>query len=134
MYRSGFYYLLDKFPVLDSIKKDLEGIEMSSDVKQIMEWDTYPTYQGYLDMMNNFQILYPDICQVINFGTSVENRLLLTAKISDSVNVRKNKPQFFYSSSAHGNELTGYVLMLRLIDTLCKGYGSDPKITFLLNT
>ena len=119
------------FEVIDPLK-DLEGIEMGSDIRQIMEWDTYPTYQGYLDMMNNFQVLYPDICQVINFGTTVQNRQLLTVKISDSVSVRKNKPQFFYSSSAHGDELTGYVLMLRLIDTLCKGYGLDPKITFLL--
>ena len=119
------------FEVIDPFK-NLEGFQMSSDIMQIMEWDTYPTYQGYLDMMNNFQVLYPDICQLINFGTTVESRQLLTVKISDSVSVRKDKPQFFYSSSAHGNELTGYVLMLRLIDTLCKGYGSDPKITYLL--
>ena len=34
-----------------------------------------------------------------------------------------------YTSSMHGGETAGYVLMLRLIDTLLSGYGITPKIT-----
>ena len=32
----------------------------------------------------------------------------------------------------HGDEITGYVTMLRLIDTLAKGYGIVPQFTYLL--
>ena len=43
------------------------------------------------------------------------------------------KPRFLYTSSIHGDELTGYVLMLHLIDYLLSGYGSDQRITSMLN-
>jgi hypothetical protein len=33
----------------------------------------------------------------------------------------------------HGDETTGYILMLHLIDSLLSGYGSVPRITNLLN-
>ena len=44
------------------------------------------------------------------------------------------EPQFLYTSSIHGDETTGYVLMLHLIDYLLSGYGTDPTITNLINT
>ncbi len=119
------------FEVLKSIE-NINGIKTSDDIKSIMEWDTYPSYNAYQTMMNSFQTLYPNICKNVNFGNTVQDRELLCVIISDSVNFRKNKPRFFYSSSTHGDELTGYVMMLRLIDTLLKGYGTNPKITYLV--
>jgi len=38
-----------------------------------------------------------------------------------------------YTSSMHGDELTGYVLMLRLIDSLLSTYGTNPRVTNLVN-
>lgn len=103
------------------------------DIKGINEWDFYPTYQAYLDMMNQFASQYPSLCQIVNIGTSQEGRQILMARISDNVATKEAEPQFLYTSSIHGDELTGYILTLRLINYLLSNYGTDPKVTNLVN-
>jgi murein tripeptide amidase MpaA len=107
-------------------------VKMSDNINEISAWDVYPTYDGYIAMMTNFATTYPNLCRIVNIGTTVSGRALLFAVISDSVNFRKPKPRFMYSSSIHGDEITGYVSMLRLIDTLLSGNGTNPKITDLV--
>ncbi|MCX6158083.1 MAG: M14 family zinc carboxypeptidase [Ignavibacteriae bacterium] len=111
---------------------DGENIITTDDLKQIAAWDVYPTYPAYVTMMNNFATAYPNLCRIVNFGTTGQGRQMLCAVISDSVQFRKPKPRFMYSSSMHGDETTGYVLMLRLIDTLLSGNGNNATITNLV--
>jgi len=96
-------------------------------------WNFYPTYQQYLDFMAGFATSYPAICRLDTIGTSVQGRLLLAVKISDSVQFERGKPQFLYTSSIHGDETTGYVLMMHLIDYLLSNYGTDQRITDMVN-
>ena len=107
--------------------------EMSSVIADIQAWDVYPTYDGYVSMMNQFAIDHPSLCTVQNIGNSVQGRQLLVAKLSANVNVEEDEPEVFYTSTMHGNETTGYVLMLRLIDSLLTGYGVDPEVTYILD-
>ncbi len=97
------------------------------------DWDYYPTYQQYVAMMEQFAEDYPELCEVVNFGQTVENRDLLAIHISNNLGVDENEPEFFYTSTMHGDEVTGYVLMLRLIDYLLTNYGSDDKVTNLVD-
>jgi hypothetical protein len=83
--------------------------------------------------MYSFQSNYPNICKIIDAGTTVQGRKILFAKISDNVDIREPEPQFMYTSTMHGDETTGYVLMLRLIDSLLTSYGSNSRITNLIN-
>ncbi len=108
--------------------------EMSSSVKEARAWDSYPTYDAYIAMMNQFAIDYPDLCVIVDIGNSVQGRDLLFAKISDNVNVEEDEPEVMYTSSMHGDEITGYVLMLHLIDSLLTGYGNDSLITRLVDS
>jgi 5-hydroxyisourate hydrolase-like protein (transthyretin family) len=107
--------------------------EMSDNPDDIKSWDVYPTYDGYIAMMNQFASMYPSLCTIIDAGTTTQGRKILFAKISDNVSTREPEPQFMFSSSMHGDEITAYVLMLRLIDSLLTSYGSDPRITNLIN-
>lgn len=100
---------------------------------EIMEWDVYPTYDGYVAMMNQFAATYPNLCRIVNAGTTVQGRQILFAVISDNVNTPEAEPKFMYTSTMHGDETTGYVLMLRLIDYLLTQYPSNPKISNLVN-
>jgi hypothetical protein len=109
------------------------GIRMTDNPAQVLDWDYYPTLGAYVALMNSFAANYPSLCTIVNIGTSIQGRPLLFAKISHNVNTREPEPQFMYTSSMHGDEVTGYVLMLRLINYLLTGYGSDPKVTNLLN-
>ncbi len=103
------------------------------EIKSADNWDYYPTYDAYEEIMYQFQSDYPGLCDVFSIGTTVEGRKLLVAKISDNVNTTDVEPRFLYTSTMHGDETGGYITMLHLIDYLLSGYGTDDKITELIN-
>ena len=106
----------------------LEGKEaLNSD-----EWDYYPTYMAYIDLMNQFATDYPDLCEVVNIKTLSSTREILFIHINDNLDSDEGEPQFMYTSSIHGDELTGYILNLRLIDYLLSNYGIDDQATNLV--
>jgi PKD repeat protein len=111
----------------NAVMKEVTGLEGTN------EWDFYPTYQGYLNMMTQFQTDYPAHCEIISIGQSIQGRELLFARISSNVSQSSGKPQFMYTATMHGDETAGYVLSLRLIDYLLSNYGSDPQVDTLLN-
>ena len=96
-------------------------------------WDFYPTYEAYVDLMTSFENDYPGLCRIYNIGTTVMGRSLLFAKISANIGQREKEPRFMYTATIHGDETTGFVLMLRLIHYLLSNYGTNPEITHLLN-
>jgi hypothetical protein len=107
---------------------------MATDKVDIKAWDSYPTYSGYIDMMNQFALDYPDLCEIHNIGSSVEGRALLFARISDNIGIEEDEPEVMFTATMHGDETAGYVLMLRLIDSLLTGYGTDSLITRLVDS
>ena len=78
------------------------------------DWDQYPTYSAYEDMMYAFQTNHPDKCEIIELGTLPSNRKILIAHINNGSGA--GKPKFLYTSTIHGDETTGWMLMLRMID------------------
>jgi hypothetical protein len=107
--------------------------EMAFTKDAMKDWDYYPTYDAYITMMNNFAANFPNLCVIVSAGNSVQGRNILFAKISDNVNTEEDEPEVLYTSSMHGDETTGYVLMLRLIDYLLNNYGTDSMATRLVN-
>ncbi len=95
--------------------------------------DQYPTYLGYLGLMEQFQEKYPDLCKIEEFGTSVNGKKLLAAKISDNISELEQEPRFFLTSTLRGDELVGYVISLRLIDYLLSQHGIDEQVTRLVD-
>ncbi|MBN2663670.1 MAG: carboxypeptidase regulatory-like domain-containing protein [Bacteroidales bacterium] len=108
-------------------------LNMATTTAQMANWDRYPTYEVYVQMMNDFVTNYPDLCQLVSIGTTVEGRQLLVLKISDNVANHEAEPEYFYTSTMHGDETTGFVLMLRLIDYLLSNYGTDPDATHIVD-
>lgn len=113
----------------------LQMVEMkeSINIKQIDEWDFYPTYEAYVDMMYQFEADYPELCDVFTIGQSMNGRELLFARISDNISEQEGEAQFLYTATIHGDETAGYVLTLRLIDYLLSNYGSDPEVDNLVD-
>ncbi|MCF8344379.1 MAG: zinc carboxypeptidase, partial [Bacteroidales bacterium] len=104
-----------------------------TDIKNLQDWNFYSTYEAYVAIMEQFETDYPDLCRLTNLGTLPSGRKILALMITDNVTQNEPEPEFFYTSSMHGDEITGYVLMLRLIDHLLSNYGSDPDIRQLVN-
>jgi len=102
-------------------------------IREIADWDFYPTYEAYMDMMQQFVDDYPDLCEIHHIGYTYDEREIVAVKISDNVSEQEGEPEFLYTSSMHGDETTGYVLMLRFIDYLLGNYGSDPRVTNMVD-
>ncbi len=111
----------------------IKGRGMATTIDQMSNWDLYPTYEVYRAMMKKFEADYPDICKLDSIGTTVDGRKIYVAKISDNVLSDEAEPEFFYTSTMHGDETTGYILMLRFIDYLLSNYGTDTRITNMVD-
>jgi len=113
---------------------DVGKVAMSSDYKLVKgNWNTYPTYDAYVQMMYAFEENNPNLCKIIDAGNTVQGRKILFAKISKNATTEEAEPKVMYSSSMHGDETTGYVLMLRLIDSLLTTYNTNPRVKNLLD-
>jgi hypothetical protein len=113
---------------------DAKAYTMATTVAQMASWNRYPTYSVYEQMMANFATTYPALCDVDTIlATTPNGHKLLVLKISDNVNVAEDEPQILFSSTIHGNEGTGFVLMLRLADYLLSNYATSPQIANLVN-
>lgn len=93
----------------------------------------YPSYEAYVARMTQFASDYPTLCKLVEIGQTLEGRKLLALKISKNVNRDEPEPAVFYTSSIHGDELTGFILMLKLADYLLKNYNSNSLVTRLID-
>ena len=115
-------------------KEETKSVSMANSISQMESWNRYPTYDVYVDMMKDFENRFPDLCRLDTIGLSENGRLLLCLQVSDFSNSETVKPKFFYSSSIHGDELTGMVTLLRLCDSLLTSFESDSEISNLLSS
>ncbi len=97
------------------------------------DWDAYPGHDDYIRMMQGFHTDHPDICRLKTLGTSIDGRDILAIKITRRPDIREPEPVFYYSSTMHGDETTGYVLLLRLAHHLLTNYGRDTLVTRLID-
>jgi hypothetical protein len=102
-------------------------------IGQAMLWDNYPSYSQYDSIMRKFVALYPSLCKLDTIGRSVNGKLVLALKISDNAAVDEDEPKVFYTSTIHGDETGGFVLMLHLADYLLKNYNSDNRVKNLVD-
>lgn len=105
----------------------------SASVHEAMQWESYPTLPQYDSIMTHFAEKYPHICRLDTIGTSIKGRSILTLKISDTPQTDLQKPAVFYSSTIHGDETGGFILMMRLAEYLLENYSSDSQVTKLVN-
>ncbi len=102
-------------------------------LKDIDDWDFYPTYEQYVSMMQDFVSDYPGLCELVSIDTLSSGREILFIHINNDLTTAQNEPEFMYTSTMHGDEVTGYVLMLRYIDYLLSNYGTNTRITNLVD-
>lgn len=107
---------------------------MANTLSEMTNWDRYPTYDVYCAMVQRFADDYPTLCTLDSVGTTVNGRQLYALKLSDNAGTHEAEPEILLTSTMHGDETTGFVLLLRLVDHLLKNYESDTEINNLLNT
>lgn len=123
------YTILPKPSILNT-----KAISMATTVDQMANWDKYPTYTVYRALMKKFEQDYPSLCKLDSIGTSNNGHKIYVVKISKNVSLEEPETEVFYTSTIHGDETAGFVLMLRLIDYLLTNYTTNTQISSMLNS
>ena len=126
-----FLQLHKRYRIIDETRERTRvrtGLNGSRD----LNLTAYPTYQEYVALMQNFASQHSDICTLHNLGSTPNGHDLWIVKISDNVSERESEPQFLYTSTMHGDETAGYIMMLNFIDWLLNGNGVDADATWLV--
>jgi len=127
------WFLRQKYDYRISDRSESKGVISAVNINQAMEWDKYPTYSQYDSIMRKFTTLYPGLCHLDTIGISIYGKLILALKISDNVANDEEEPEVFYTSSIHGDETGGFILMLRLADYLLKNYQINSRVRNLVD-
>ncbi|MBN2829503.1 MAG: carboxypeptidase regulatory-like domain-containing protein [Candidatus Cloacimonetes bacterium] len=93
----------------------------------------YYSYSEYVTFMQNTAADFPNICQLVDFGNSTNGNDLLFMKISDNAATDEAEPEVRYMSTIHGDEVVGYDFLIRLIDYLTSEYGTNTRVTNIVN-
>lgn len=97
---------------------DSKGFFTAGSAAEAMMWQSYPTWQHYDTIMHKIADRWPALCTLDTIGFSIMGRAILALKISDSQPDDEPRPKVMLSSTIHGDEPAGFVLLMRLAEYL----------------
>ena len=101
------------------------------------EYDVYKSFDapknGIRAQLNKIKATYPKVCQLKTIGHSIENRPLLAMRLTNE-KIKGQKPQVLFLATHHAREWVATQMAMRLINYLTANFGSDERVTDLLNT
>lgn len=112
----------------------LLDFQMASTKDEVLNGTAYAGYDLYLEIMEYFMNTWPELCSIDTIGTSNLNRLILAARLEKQNAGEDHKPVLLYTSTIHGDETTGYSLMLMLINELLTRNEEESISSILENT
>lgn len=99
------------------------------------KFDRYYRYDDLTVLLKAYAEEYPELVTVESIGQSYEGRDIWVATITNSATgPADEKPAVWVDGNIHASEVSPSSACLHLIHTLTGGYGSDERITHLLDT
>jgi len=127
----------------DERKLSSEGFSWSDvpgkgPVKKIGEpYDVYHSFDepinGIKDQLHKIAATYPHIAQLHTIGQSIQHRPLLAMRLTNE-KAGGGKPQVLFLATHHAREWVATEMSMRLIKYLTANYGTDARVTELLDT
>jgi subtilisin-like proprotein convertase family protein len=96
-----------------------------------------PAYHTYETLTQDLQTIaadHPDLVRLYSIGKSVQGRDLWVVKVTDNPDVQEDEPEVRYIAAMHGDEVVGKEMCVYLLDLLTDSYGTDPRITDLVDS
>jgi hypothetical protein len=94
-------------------------------------------YHNYAEMSSQVQTTatsFPSLVQRFTIGRSYQNRELWAVKVSDNVAADENEPEALFECGQHAREHLSIEMCLYLLSELTSRYGSDSRITNVVNS
>lgn len=95
-----------------------------------------PSYHTYETLTQDLQKIaddHPNLARLTTIGKSIQGRELWVMKISDHPDLEEDEPEVRYIAAMHGDEVVGKEMCVYLLDLLTDSYGTDPRITSLVD-
>ena len=98
-------------------------------------FDRFVRYPELTEILQAFAAERPDLVELTSIGRSFEDRDIWLCTITNTASAAHNeKPAIWIDANIHATELTGSTAALYLIDKLVTGYGTDERVTRVLDT
>lgn len=100
-----------------------------------VSFDRYYRYDDLTRILHAFAEEYPALVQISSLGPSYEGRnIWLMTVTNTATGPAEEKPAFWVDGNIHASEVSPSSACLYLLNRLVTKYGSDPRITYLLDT
>ncbi len=98
------------------------------------DWDKYPSFEGYVNILKKFETDYPELCKLYEIGESEQGRTIYAMKITDNVNENEAEPKFLQNATIHGDETLNMMNMFRMMEYLLSNYPEDQFATRMIDS
>jgi len=99
-----------------------------------LRFDRYYTYEEVNEAMRLLNKTYPDLTELELVGKSDEGREMWSITVNNpETGKATEKPAIYVDGNIHGNEIQASEVALYFLDYVLKNYGSNPKITKMLD-
>ncbi|HEX9886999.1 MAG TPA: M14 family metallopeptidase [Longimicrobiales bacterium] len=99
-----------------------------------VDWNRFYTADQNNLILLELHRLHPDLTELYSIGTSFLGAPLMVMEVTnEATGPAADKPALYVDGGIHAGELTGSAVALHLLGELLAGYGSDPRITALLD-
>lgn len=109
------------------------GVECPDPTPNDPDAGLYHTYEELINELQQLQMEFPDISQVLDLGLSIENRKIMAIKISDNVNMEEDEPEILIIGGHHAREWISIDVPFLITKHLLENYSDDTKIQSLIN-
>ncbi len=114
-----------------------DGEEFLSGRSSTIEPYKYPTYGAYVGYLEKWEEDHPGLAKLYNLGPSGVgdmNHDIYVIRVSANVEEYIAQPRYLETNTIHGNEPLNLMNCLHMVDTLLANYGSDERITRLMDS
>ncbi len=126
--KAGFTWKIKNADLMAERNRELAELA----VRNAGDFTSYKDLAGIVAYINGLAAVRPDLCTVINYGTSVQGRPLYVLKVTGPN--PGPKPAVLYHGLIHAREWITGPVSLYLAEHLVNNYDTDPCIANLVNS
>lgn len=101
----------------------------------VVNWNRYYSTDETNEIMRQFSDLYPDLTNMYSIGKSYQRADLYVMEVTNfNTGLPSDKPAIYIDGNLHSGELTGSAVTMYMMGYLLNNYGTDDRVTKLLDT